>query len=107
MPAPTVSGSPTGVAVYPIKSATDGKSGFIVNWNAPTGAYSDSIYEYDIWVYDLDTPKVFAKIYPFPASPTSAVVQNLKPGDHYNIVVEPWNRSGAGKPAVFGPVVAP
>ena len=110
-PAPTVAASPTNVVVD--SQAGAGPGAFVVTWDPSTGPYSDSIYEYDVWVYDTDTPTVFSKIFPWKAweypvgTGGTLVVQGLTSGDHYDILVEPWNSSGPGKPTVVGTFVAP
>jgi lysophospholipase L1-like esterase len=89
----TVSASPTNLVVTPISG------GFNITWDAPTGPYSDSIYQYDVWMHDTDTtPPVYPQVQGYAA--TSATWTGLTPGRHYQVLVEAWNANGPSHPAI-------
>lgn len=71
--------------------------GITVTWNPPTGAYSDSIVEYNViyWDWKADHCQYISGA-AFKSSP--AVITNLTPGTNYLVAVVTWNKNGQGFP---------
>jgi glycerophosphoryl diester phosphodiesterase/lysophospholipase L1-like esterase len=97
---PTTCASPGSLIVSPVTGGN-----IIVAWYAPTGLYSDSIYAYDVWVVDQDTPTVSPTIYNVGLD-RATLISGLKTGDHYAVLVEAWNAAGPSKPAISASFVA-
>lgn len=100
VPAPQVATTPTGLSV--LTNTLHGQ--LEAEWTPSTGQYSNSIYEYDVWLFDTDTPGVypsrFAHLEPPGNDPGPDFhTVSCTPGNHYVLMIEPWNAAGAGIPA--------
>ncbi|MET7784041.1 GDSL-type esterase/lipase family protein [Streptomyces sp. NPDC005388] len=76
-----------------------------VSW---TPVYDDSLTRYAVYVYDTDTPFVFAKVYGY--APTVRPLRRitaLTPGHHYQVYICGWNAGGEGKPRLAEGTVVP
>lgn len=89
--APQVSQSPGNVTAVPAPGRIN------VNWTKPTGAGSDSISEYGVWLYDRTTSAP-AKTYSAAGGQNAYSLTDLVVGHHYDVLVEAWNSAGPSKP---------
>lgn len=95
---PTTSAPPSDLTVTPVTA------GLNISWRAPTGSYSDTVYQYAVWLVDKDVPGSFANVRDYTG--TSALFDGLVSGHHYSVLVEAWNKSGPSHPAIVGPYMA-
>ncbi len=72
-------------------------TGVDVTWTAPTGPYTDTIDRYGLLVFDDDTAGAY--VMTFGVRGTSAHVDDLTPGHHYEIAMNTWNAAGGGIPS--------
>ncbi|KFY31523.1 hypothetical protein V493_01031 [Pseudogymnoascus sp. VKM F-4281 (FW-2241)] len=73
--------------------------GITVTWNPPTGAYSDSIVEYNVIYWDWKADHCqYTSGAAFKSSP--AVITNLTLGANYLVAVVTWNKNGQGFPYI-------
>lgn len=71
--------------------------GFTATWDPPTGAYTDSIVEYNVLYWDWKPDHCqYITGAAFKNSP--AVITGLSPGTNYLIAVVTWNKNGQGFP---------
>ncbi|KAE8402489.1 hypothetical protein BDV37DRAFT_295350 [Aspergillus pseudonomiae] len=78
-------------------------TGFDISWDPPTGAYTDSIIEYNVLYWDKSVDCTFITGGAFTG--TSGHIGNLKSGHYYFIAIETWNSAGEGFPAIVTGVV--
>ncbi|GIZ47199.1 hypothetical protein CKM354_001029800 [Cercospora kikuchii] len=78
-------------------------SGISVRWTPPAGPYSDSVFRYNVYYWDLDTPCAFLLGAAFEG--TSALITGLIPGHRHLVAIETWNAAGAGFPVIARSVV--
>lgn len=97
---PTTSASPGNLVVTPLNGGS-----IAVAWYAPTGPYSDSVYTYDVWLWDQDKPTVYPTIINVGLN-KGALIPGLTTGDHYAVLVEAWNASGPSRPVISPSFVA-
>ncbi|MGI4894771.1 MAG: fibronectin type III domain-containing protein, partial [Janthinobacterium lividum] len=92
-------------------TTTSTATGVDVGWVAPTGANTDSITRYAIWVWDGSLTN-YPKIVGYSKDARTAHIDGLIPGQKYTIFMVTWNAHGEGLPAfgsgvVVGAVGAP
>lgn len=76
-----------------------------VGW---TPVYDDSLTRYAVYVYDKDTPAVFARAYGYaPTVRPLRRITGLAPGHHYQVFMCSWNAAGEGKPRIADETVVP
>ncbi|MFD9004102.1 GDSL-type esterase/lipase family protein [Streptomyces sp. NPDC059582] len=76
-----------------------------VGW---TPVHDDSLTRYAVYVYDTDTPLVFAKVYGYaPTARPPRRITGLTPGHHYQVFICSWNASGEGMPHIAEGTVVP
>ncbi|MFF3517520.1 GDSL-type esterase/lipase family protein [Streptomyces sp. NPDC002573] len=76
-----------------------------VSW---TPVHDDSLTRYAVYVYDTDTPAVFAKVYGYaPTVSPLRRITGLTPGHHYQVYMCGWNASGEGMPHIAEGTVVP
>lgn len=79
-----------------VTAAVAGPGEIDVSW---TPVYDDSLTRYAVYVYDTDTPFVFAKVYGYaPTVNPLRRITGLTPGHHYQVYMCSWNASGEGMP---------
>ncbi|PYH32825.1 uncharacterized protein BO87DRAFT_311650 [Aspergillus neoniger CBS 115656] len=94
---PQTAAAPRNVVVKPTSS------GFDISWDPPTGAYTDSIIEYNVLYWDKSEDCSYITGGAFTG--TSGHIDNLTPGHYYFLAIETWNAAGEGFPEVVTGVV--
>ncbi|KAB8236592.1 uncharacterized protein BDW43DRAFT_323679 [Aspergillus alliaceus] len=73
-------------------------TGFDISWDPPTGAYTDSIIEYNILYWDKSVDYTFITGGAFTG--TSGHIDKLNSGHYYSIAIKMWNSASEGFPAI-------
>ncbi|RAL11188.1 uncharacterized protein BO97DRAFT_347859, partial [Aspergillus homomorphus CBS 101889] len=73
-------------------------TGFDISWDPPTGAYTDSIREYNVLYWDKSQDCTFITGGAFTG--TSGHIDNLTPGHYYFVAIVTWNAAGEGFPGI-------
>ncbi|OOF94226.1 hypothetical protein ASPCADRAFT_51803, partial [Aspergillus carbonarius ITEM 5010] len=78
-------------------------TGFDISWDPPTGAYTDSIVEYNVLYWDKSEDCTYITEGAFTG--TSGHIDGLNPGHYYFLAIETWNAAGEGFPGMVTGVV--
>ncbi|PYI07875.1 hypothetical protein BO78DRAFT_442365 [Aspergillus sclerotiicarbonarius CBS 121057] len=78
-------------------------TGFDISWDPPTGAYADSIVEYNVLYWDKSEDCTYITGGAFTG--TSGHIDGLTPGHYYFLAIETWNAAGEGFPGIVTGVV--
>ncbi|RAH49623.1 uncharacterized protein BO95DRAFT_450154 [Aspergillus brunneoviolaceus CBS 621.78] len=78
-------------------------TGFDISWDPPTGAYTDSIREYNVLYWDKSEDCTFIMGGAFTG--TSGHIDDLTPGHYHFVAIVTWNAAGEGFPALVAGVV--
>ncbi|SMY29189.1 unnamed protein product [Zymoseptoria tritici ST99CH_1A5] len=79
-------------------------SGFDITWTAPSGKYSDSIIQYDIYWQDQDLQCAYPQNAGFEPTGTAHIV-NLTAGHRHSVSIDAWNAAGPGLPFLARDIV--